>query len=111
MSRDWQLYLQDVLQSCEKIGRYTAGMTQQAFLSDDRTSDAVVRNLEIIGIAAKRLPEEIRAQIPTIDWSSIAGMRDIVAHEYFRIDSDILWDVVQNKVRELENAVRMFLKE
>ena len=61
MSRDWRLYLGDIVTSCEKIRRFTAGMSRESFLADERTVDAVVRNIEIIGIAAKRIPDEIRA--------------------------------------------------
>ena len=110
MSRDWRLYLSDILSSCEKVRRFTAGMSLDSFLADERTVDAVVRNLEIIGIAAKRLPEEIRARMPDIEWSDIVGMRNLIAHEYFRMDSDILWDVVQNDIGQLESAIPAFLK-
>lgn len=108
MSRDWQLYLNDLLLGCEKIRRYTAGMDRSQFLTDERTYDAVVRNLEIIGEAAKHTPEDVRRQMPQIEWRKIAGMRDWLAHAYFGIDPDILWDVIENKVRELEQAVRTF---
>lgn len=68
MSRDWRLFLNDILRSCEKVRRYTAGMTQPQFLADERTYDAVVRNLESIGEAVKRLPPEICQQMPQIEW-------------------------------------------
>ncbi len=110
MSRDWRLYLGDIVTSCEKIRRFTAGMSRESFLADERTVDAVVRNIEIIGIAAKRIPDEIRAQVAGVEWTKIAGMRDVIAHEYFRVSPDILWDVVENKIGELESAVAAFLK-
>jgi uncharacterized protein with HEPN domain len=110
MSRDWRLYLGDIVTSCEKIRRFTAGMSRESFLADERTVDAVVRNIEIIGIAAKRIPDGIRAQVTGIEWSKIARMRDVIAHAYFRVSPDILWDVVENKVGELESAVAAFLK-
>ncbi len=82
MSRDWKLYLADIRRCCERVHRYTSGMTQQQFLADDRTYDAVVRNLEIIGEAVKGLPPDVRQQMPNIEWQKIAGMRDWLAHAY-----------------------------
>jgi uncharacterized protein with HEPN domain len=108
MSRDWKLYLSDIVRCCERVRRYTAGMTQQQFLADDRTYDAVVRNLEVIGEAVKGLPQEVRQQMPNIEWPKIAGMRDWLAHAYFGIDDDILWDVVANRVAPLEQTVRTY---
>ena len=106
MSRDWRLFLGDILQSCAKVRRYTAGMRQPQFLADERTYDAVVRNIELIGEAAKRLPPDVCQAMPQIEWRKIAGMRDWLAHGYFGIDPDILWDVIQNKVPELvEQAI------
>ncbi|HEY5312790.1 MAG TPA: DUF86 domain-containing protein [Pirellulales bacterium] len=110
MSRDWRLYLNDILQCCQKIRRYTIGLSQQQLLDDERNCDAVVRNLEIIGEAAKRLPPEVCGRMPDVQWRKIAGMRDWLAHAYFAIDGDILWDVVDSKIPELEHAVDTFLR-
>ncbi len=71
---------------------------------------AVLRNLEIIGEAAKHIPEDVRAQMPAIEWRKIAGLRDIVVHVYFGIDDDIIWDIVSNKVCELAEALTAFRK-
>ena len=80
-------------------------------IKDERTYDAVVRNLEIIGEAAKHISENSRSRMSNIEWRKIAGMRDMLAHAYFGIDNDILWDVVRNKVPHLAEAVRTFLNE
>ena len=109
MSREWELYLEDILESCEKILRFTEGLTFEQFTNDERTYDAVVRNLEIIGEAAKHIPDDIRVVLPNIEWRKAAGLRDMLAHAYFGIDNDILWDIVRNKVPELADAVRGFL--
>jgi uncharacterized protein with HEPN domain len=70
-----------------------------------------VRNLEVIGEAAKNIPEEVRANSPTIEWKKIAGLRDILIHEYFGIDGEIVWDIVQNKLPSLEITVARLLSE
>ena len=80
-------------------------MDRSAFEADERTYDAVVRNLEVIGEAVKQLPDLARALAPGIEWRKIAGTRDFLAHAYFGIDGDILWDVVSNKVPELRKAL------
>lgn len=110
MLRDWKFYVDDIAVSCRKIGDFTTGLTLAQFTKDEKTYDAVVRNLEIIGEAAKHIPEDVRQQLAGIDWRNVAGMRNILAHAYFGIDDDLLWDVVQNKVPELAKAVEVFLK-
>lgn len=111
MSRDEMMYLQDIAGSCEKILRFTAGLSRSQLIGDERSYDAVVRNLEIIGEAAKHISADLRKQIPAIDWRKAAGLRDMLAHAYFGIDNDILWDVVQDKIPELAEAVNAFLNQ
>ena len=101
MSRRDKLLLQDIHRACDKILRFTSGVGRVQFLADEKTYDAVLRNLEIIGEAAKHVSEEARTSFPTIEWRKIAAFRDIVAHEYFGIDENILWDIVTNKVPAL----------
>ena len=106
MSRDWRLSWDDIIASCAKVQRYTQGMDLTSFRADERTCDAVVRNLEIIGEAVKNLPDEARARAPKVEWRKIVGFRDVAAHAYFGIDDAILWDIVMNKVPELLAALR-----
>ena len=110
MSRDPCLFLEDIKDSCEKILRYSKGLTFKQFYSDEKTVDAVIRNIIIIGEAVKKLPDDLKFRHNTIEWRKIAGMRDIVVHAYFGIDEDILWDVVQNKIPELLNDIKPILE-
>ena len=77
---------------------YTARMDREAFVQDRRTYDATVRNLEILGEAAKGIPEGIRTHHPHVPWREISGLRDVLSHAYFGIDEDVLWDIVSNKI-------------
>jgi uncharacterized protein with HEPN domain len=106
VSRDWRLYWDDIIEACEKVLRYTAGMDRHAFDVDEKTRDAVLRNLEIIGEAAKHLPSEARQLAGHIEWKKICGFRDYLTHAYFGVDSDIVWSVVQEKVPELLSALK-----
>lgn len=102
MRRDYRVYVDDVMASISKIKFYTKGFSKRKFLDDQKTIDAVVRNLEIIGEAIKNIPEKIRHRYPEVEWKKISGLRDILAHEYFGIDTEIIWDIIRNKVPELE---------
>jgi uncharacterized protein with HEPN domain len=111
MSRDESLYLMDIQEACEKVLRFTAGMTYKGFVHDELHFDAVVRNLEIIGEAVKNLSEELRQKHPNIEWRKIAGFRDIVAHNYFGVSDEIVWDVVENEIPPLLEKVKVMLSE
>lgn len=106
MSRDLQLYLGDILEAIRRIGLLTGDLDQEGFRNDWRVQDATLRNLEILGEAVKHLPIELTTRHPEVAWKNIAGFRDFLAHAYFGIDDDIVWDVVRHKVGPLENAVR-----
>src|SRR5262249_3228362 len=108
MSRDWQSYLADIATACEKVTRFTAGMDRDAFFGDDRTFHDVIHCLLIIGEAVKHIPDEVRQQMPDIEWRKVAGMRDFLAHDYFAINNDIVWDVIETKVPELLRAIEAF---
>jgi uncharacterized protein with HEPN domain len=111
MPRDYKVYLEDVLQAIARIRRYTSGMSLETFSNDDKTVDAVVRNLEIIGEAVEKIPEQVRAGHPAVDWKKFAGLRDILIHAYFGVDVEIVWDVVRNSLPGLEQQVQTVLLE
>ena len=106
MSRDESLYIGDIQESCEKILRFTKGMTYKEFIHDELHFDAVLRNLETIGEAVKNISEETRQNYPQIKWRKIAGFRDIVAHEYFGVNEETVWDIVENEIPVLLEIVK-----
>lgn len=106
MSRDMDLYFEDIETCCEKILRFTDGLTYEQFKKNDLVYDAVLRNLEIIGEASKHVPEDIQKIHDQVEWRKIAGFRDIVAHEYFGVTDEIVWDIVVNKITQLLKQVR-----
>jgi uncharacterized protein with HEPN domain len=101
LSRSVERRIDDIIACCEKILRFTSGMDREQLVAQELVMDAVLRNIEIIGEATKHIPDEVRARMPGIEWKKIAGMRDWVSHVYYRVDDDIVWDVVENKVPEL----------
>ncbi|MBI5707926.1 MAG: DUF86 domain-containing protein [Armatimonadetes bacterium] len=105
------LYLRDVEDACRKVIARTASVERAAFFSDDLLYDAVIRRLEIIGEAVKQLPESITSRRPDIEWQQIGRFRDKVAHHYFGLDEDIIWEVVSAKVPELLAVVVQILAE
>lgn len=101
MSRDTSLYVIDMIEACERILRFTKNLDRSDVAAGSMVHDAVLRNLEVLGEAAKRVPAEIRAFAPAIAWRRIAGLRDVLAHAYFGVDDDIIWDVICTEVPAL----------
>jgi uncharacterized protein with HEPN domain len=106
VSRDVELWLNDIDEACARVTEYVGGMTYESFTGDRKTIDAVIRNLEIIGEAVKQLPEDFRTAHVAIPWRKISGLRDILAHAYFGVDEQIIWDVVTVKVPDLARFVK-----
>jgi len=106
MRRDFKLYVDDILEAIRQIRSYVTDHNQEAFTKDRKTQDAVIRNLEIIGEAAAKIPEHVQANEPEIDWRKITGLRNILIHEYFGINLPIIWDVIHTKLSPLETVCR-----
>ncbi|MCK4613724.1 MAG: DUF86 domain-containing protein [Thermoplasmata archaeon] len=109
--RDISLFFQDILESIEKIENYTEGMTFQDFLRNSLVMDAVVRNLEIIGEAARNIPAEFRQRFKNIPWQRVVGFRNVVIHGYFGVDPEIVWVIVSERLQELKPEIVKILKE
>jgi len=101
MSRDWILSLEDVVEYGSKIAHYTARMSLEEFRGNELVFDAVVRNLELLGGAAKRLPGEVTAAMPDAAWSRTVAFGDVIARRSVGLDPRIVWDLVQTKIPEL----------
>ena len=109
--RDYKLYLDDIVEAAKRIEKYTKGLTLEKLKRNELIIDGVVRNLEIIGEAVKNIPANVKDKYPDIEWKKIAGLRDILAHEYFGIDLEILWDITENKLPELKKEISRLLKK
>jgi uncharacterized protein with HEPN domain len=101
-NRDLKLLLEDILESGLKIKRYTSNQDYDSFINDDKTIDAVVRNFEIIGEAANKIDPDFRLMNPEIEWNRIRGFRNRIVHNYFGIDYEIVWNIIEN---DLENLI------
>jgi len=107
MSSDqWKFRIQDILSSIEAIFEYTEGLDFEAFVSDRRTVDAVIRNLIVIGEAAARIPENVLKDHSEIPWVDMRDMRNFVVHEYFRINDQIVWETIKKDIPPLVEPLR-----
>jgi len=105
MSRHSQLRVQDILDAIDRIASYVAGLDYEHFLTDRKTQDAVTRNIEIIGEAARVLPEDFKERHADVPWSEIVAMRNVIVHQYFGILPEVVWDVVKNELPALRSQI------
>lgn len=104
--RNVRLLLDDILSSIAKIERYVGAMDREQFLQDEKTTDAVVRNIEIIGEATRQLPTEFTAVHPDIPWNQMAGLRNRIVHEYFGLDLEIIWTIIEQDLPILQKQLQ-----
>lgn len=104
-SRDWRFRVDDILEAISKIDRYTQDLDFDAWNEDEKTVDAVVRNLEVIGEASSHLPLEIQEQYEHVPWGMMKGIRNILAHEYFGVDLEIIWRTIKVDLPALKKAL------
>ena len=109
MQRDYKIYAEDIVEAIEKIETYTMGMSYEEFEENQLVTDAVVRNLEIVGEAVKNIPEEIKKEHRDIPWKKIADLRNIISHKYFGIDQKIIWEIIQTKLSSLKEAAHKMI--
>ena len=111
MSRGLDILLGEILDAIDLLRDYTEGLDFDAFAANVEKQDSVIRRLEIIGEAVKGVPDHVRAQHSAVPWRDIAGARDILIHEYFRVDLEMAWDMVKKDLPLLESEVRSILQE
>jgi uncharacterized protein with HEPN domain len=105
-----ELLITDIIESGEKILRYTSTMTFEEFLSNEIIIDAVIRNFEVIGEAANRLPDEFKDQYEKIDWHRMRGFRNRIAHDYAGIDFEVVWQIKEVFLPELLSEIKNIIK-
>ncbi|MBN1114241.1 MAG: DUF86 domain-containing protein [Oligoflexia bacterium] len=104
--RDYNLYIKDIINSVDSINSFIAGMDFHDFINDDKTFSAVIRKLEIIGEASKKIPAHIKKKIDNIPWKKVAGMRDVLIHDYFGVDDKLVWETIKNDLNILISELK-----
>jgi uncharacterized protein with HEPN domain len=103
--RDAGIILEDIRDAMRKVSTYVEGMDLAAFMADEKTVDAVVRNISVIGEAAKQLPENFKERHPEIPWAQMAGMRNRIVHDYAGVDLEIVWRVITEAMPDLAKGI------
>jgi uncharacterized protein with HEPN domain len=111
MKRAWRDYVADILTSIQEVENFTHGMDFEDFASDKKTVNAVVRSLEVMGEAAKRVPETVRLRYPDVPWKRMTGMRDKLIHEYSGVDLEIVWGVVKTELPPVKPLIEQIFED
>jgi uncharacterized protein with HEPN domain len=101
MPKDDRVYISHIIERSSKIIEFTSGMSESDFIKDEKTQSAVIRELEVIGEASKRISEDFRNKTSTIPWKLMAGMRDVLIHNYEGVDAILVWDTIQKSIPSL----------
>ena len=109
--RDHRLFLNDIIESIEKIEEYTSGLNFEDFVNNRMVIDAVIRNIEIIGEATANIPDEIRKKYPMVPWQKMKSMRNIVVHEYFGVNLKTTWKTIKNSLPKLRKEIAKTIKK
>ena len=109
--RNILLFLNDIIEAIEKIERYTNNLDYEEFLEDDKTKDAVLRNLEIIGEAARSIPDDIKTKYSFVNWRAASGMRNKLIHEYFGVNFAIVWETIKHDLPSFKEGIENIIKD
>jgi uncharacterized protein with HEPN domain len=103
-------YLGDIVEAAERVLSYASGLNFESFLDDRRTQDAILRNLQVIGEAAKKISPSLRAAHPHLPWREMTGLRNRIVHDYFGVDLEVVWVIVEDELPGLLRDIEAILR-